>query len=161
MVARVVAVECQRAYVGRPGLVRSRHRRLAPESTPLQGLQSVDSARPDSIACHFDTKATKSIVAVRPKPPFKPIFQVAAAREGSGIRIINEPPSVGSSVFVVEAGERQPLAETTFRSLLAWLPAAVLDTIGRQRRRLALTFSSPSSRAVRGCQASDDGSRYS
>jgi len=55
-------------------------------------------------AVYFDTKATKSIVGVRPKPPFKPIFQVAAAREGSGIRIVNEP-FAGSSVFLVEAGE--------------------------------------------------------
>ncbi len=55
-------------------------------------------------AVYFDTKQTKSIVAVRPKPPFKPIFQVAACKEGSGICIVNEP-FLGSSVFVVEAGE--------------------------------------------------------
>jgi site-specific DNA recombinase len=55
-------------------------------------------------AVYFDTKKNKSIVAIRPKPPFKPVFQVAASREGSGIRIINEP-YLGSSVFVVEAGE--------------------------------------------------------
>ncbi len=58
-------------------------------------------------AVYFDTKS-KSIVAVRPKPPFKPIFQVAACKEGSGIRIVNEP-FLGSSVFVVEAGESRTL----------------------------------------------------
>ena len=73
-------------------------------------------------AVYFDTKATKSIVAVRPKPPFKPIFQVAASKEGSGIRITNEPPSVGSSVFVVEAGESRTIPETTFERLLRWIP---------------------------------------
>ena len=62
-------------------------------------------------AVYFDTKASKSIVAARPKPPFKPIFQVAASREGSGIRIINEP-YLGSSVFLVEAGESRTLPET-------------------------------------------------
>jgi site-specific DNA recombinase len=56
-------------------------------------------------AVYFEIKATKSIVALRPKPPFKPIFRVATSKEGSGIRIVNEPPSVGSSVFVVESGE--------------------------------------------------------
>jgi site-specific DNA recombinase len=55
-------------------------------------------------AVYFDTKKNKSIIAIRPKPTFKPVFQVAASKEGSGIRIINEP-YLGSSVFVVEAGE--------------------------------------------------------
>jgi site-specific DNA recombinase len=55
-------------------------------------------------AVYFDTKKTKSIIAIRPKPPFKPIFQVAASKEESGIRIVNEP-FAGSSVFLVEAGE--------------------------------------------------------
>jgi hypothetical protein len=48
-------------------------------------------------AVYVDAKKMKSIVAIRPKPPFKPVFQVAASREGSGIRIINEPLE-GSSV---------------------------------------------------------------
>jgi site-specific DNA recombinase len=71
-------------------------------------------------AVYFDTKGSKSLIAVRPKPPFKPIFQVAASKEGSGIRIVNEP-YLGSSVFVVEAGESWPLPETTFAMLLEWL----------------------------------------
>jgi site-specific DNA recombinase len=53
---------------------------------------------------YFDTKTSKSIVAIRPKPPFKPILQVAVSKQGSGIRIVNEP-YLGSSVFLVEAGE--------------------------------------------------------
>ena len=50
-------------------------------------------------AVYFDAKKTKSIVAVRPKPPFKPIFQVAATKEGSDIRIINEPLSKARPCF--------------------------------------------------------------
>ena len=55
-------------------------------------------------AVYVDAKKTKSIVAIRPKPPFKPAFQVAASRAGSDIRILNEPLN-GSGVFLVEAGE--------------------------------------------------------
>jgi hypothetical protein len=42
-------------------------------------------------AVYFEVKKTKSIVAIKPKPPFKPIFQVAVNKVGSDIRIINEP----------------------------------------------------------------------
>jgi hypothetical protein len=68
-------------------------------------------------AVYFDTKKTKSIIAVRPKPPFRPIFQVAASKQGAGIRIIDEPldtPSRGSSVFLMEAGETPSLSETRY-----------------------------------------------
>jgi site-specific DNA recombinase len=52
-------------------------------------------------AVYVGAKKTKSIVAIKPKPPFKPVFQVAASRKGSNIRILNEPLN-GSSVFLVE-----------------------------------------------------------
>ena len=55
-------------------------------------------------AVYVDAKKTKSIIAIKPKPPFKPVFQVAASCEGSDIRILNEPLE-GSSVFLVETGE--------------------------------------------------------
>ena len=42
-------------------------------------------------AVYFDTKQTRSIVAVKPKRRFRPIFQVAATRDGSGIYITKEP----------------------------------------------------------------------
>ena len=42
-------------------------------------------------AVYVDAKESRSIVAVQPKPPFRPVFQVATTREGSGIRLINEP----------------------------------------------------------------------
>ncbi len=55
-------------------------------------------------AVYVDAKQSKRVVAIRPKPPFRPIMQVAASREGSDVRIVNEPLD-GSSVFLVETGE--------------------------------------------------------
>ena len=69
-------------------------------------------------AVYFDTMQSKSIVAARPKPPLKPIFQVAAGEEGSGMRIVNEP-FLGSSVFGMEAGESRTPPET--RCVADWL----------------------------------------
>ena len=43
-------------------------------------------------AVYVDAKGSRSIVAIKPKPPFRPVFQVAATREGSGIDITKEPP---------------------------------------------------------------------
>jgi len=54
-------------------------------------------------AVYVDAKKLKSIVAIRPKPPFKPVFQVAASHDPR-VHIINEPIK-DSSVFLVEAGE--------------------------------------------------------
>ena len=69
----------------------------------LKGWQrNLLTAVPDSV--YSDTKQTKSVVAVRPKPPFWPVFRVAASREGFDIRIINQPLE-GSSVSPVETGE--------------------------------------------------------
>ncbi len=61
-------------------------------------------------AVYIDTK-NNLIVAVKPKPPFRPVFQVAASRDESEIRIINEPYQ-GSSLFLVETGESPTLPET-------------------------------------------------
>ena len=73
-------------------------------------------------AVYVETKSMHSIVAVRPKPPFRPIFQVAASKEGSGIRITNEPPDLesgGSAVFLVEAGEsRTPRPREATQNIL-------------------------------------------
>jgi len=66
----------------------------------------------------FDAKQTKSIVAIKPKPPFRPVFQVAASREGSDIRILNEPLE-GSALFLVETGEsRTPRPEEAVQDIL-------------------------------------------
>ena len=43
-------------------------------------------------AVYVDTVEDKSVVAIRPKPAFRPIFEVATTRAGSGIVLINETP---------------------------------------------------------------------
>ena len=73
-------------------------------------------------AVYFDTKKTKSIVAIKPKPPFRPIFQVAIRKNGSDIRIINESSRYkmeNPPVFVVETGEgRTPRPEKGCQNVL-------------------------------------------
>jgi hypothetical protein len=69
-------------------------------------------------AIYIDARQTKSIVAIRPKPPFKPIFQVAVTKEGSDIRIVNEPIQ-GSPVFLMETGENWSVRET--RNIPKWV----------------------------------------
>ena len=57
-------------------------------------------------AVYVDAKEEKRIVGIKPKPPFRPIFQVATTKEGSSVLLMKEPPeSTGGSVFVVETGE--------------------------------------------------------
>ena len=70
-------------------------------------------------AVYVDARQSKRVVAIRPKPPFRPIIQLPASREGSDVRIVNEPLD-GSSVLLVETGENQPLPET----MLTWLGSA-------------------------------------
>ena len=41
---------------------------------------------------YVDIVEEKSVVAIRPKPSFRPIFEVATTRAGSGIILINETP---------------------------------------------------------------------
>ena len=43
-------------------------------------------------AVYVDTVEEKSVVAIRPKPAFRPIFEVATTRAGSGIVLINQMP---------------------------------------------------------------------
>ena len=43
-------------------------------------------------AVYVDTVEEKSVVAIRPKPAFRPIFEVATTRAGSGILLINQTP---------------------------------------------------------------------
>ncbi|BCT56466.1 serine recombinase [Dehalococcoides mccartyi] len=78
-------------------------------------------------AVYIDFKKSKSIIAVKPKPPFKPIFQVAVSKKESKIRIVNEPFSNkpnGSSLFLVETGEgRTPRPEKVTQDLLQDYPS--------------------------------------
>ena len=43
-------------------------------------------------AVYVDTVEEKAIVAIRPKPAFMPLFEIANTREGSDVFLINEPP---------------------------------------------------------------------
>ena len=43
---------------------------------------------------YVDTKEDKAIVAIQPKAPFRPVFDVATTREGSGVMLINQPPEL-------------------------------------------------------------------
>ena len=57
-------------------------------------------------AVYVDTVEEKSVVAIRPKPAFRPIFEVATTREGSGILLINEtPPDPGRQNHCVPGGD--------------------------------------------------------
>ena len=43
-------------------------------------------------AVYVDTVEEKAIVALRPKPAFRPLFEIAITRKGSDVVLINEPP---------------------------------------------------------------------
>ena len=43
-------------------------------------------------AVYVDTKEEKRVVAIKPKAPFRPVFQVASTREGSDVVLVNDPP---------------------------------------------------------------------
>ena len=43
-------------------------------------------------AVYVDTVEEKCIVAIRPKPAFQPLFEIATTREGSDVVLINDPP---------------------------------------------------------------------
>jgi DNA invertase Pin-like site-specific DNA recombinase len=58
-------------------------------------------------AVYVDAKKKRSIAAIKPKPPFLPVFQAAAKRAGSDILILNEllnPNSINSSWRQMESG---------------------------------------------------------
>jgi site-specific DNA recombinase len=72
-------------------------------------------------AVYIDAKKAKTIVAIKPKPPFLPILQVATSRAGADIRILNEPPNSSlksSSVLLVETGEAGTLRYRSVFSLV-------------------------------------------
>jgi site-specific DNA recombinase len=55
-------------------------------------------------AVYIEPKQTKSIVAIKPKPPFRPIFQVAVSKKDADIRILSDSLK-NSPVLMVETGE--------------------------------------------------------
>ena len=43
-------------------------------------------------AVYVDTVEEKAVVAIRPKPAFRALFEIATTREGSDVVLINETP---------------------------------------------------------------------
>jgi len=62
-------------------------------------------------AADVDARQTKSIVIIKLKPPFNPVFQVAASREESDIYIINESLKDPSLFLLATEERRTPRAE--------------------------------------------------
>ena len=53
-------------------------------------------------AIYVDTVQDKSIVAIRPKPAFQPLFEIATTRQGSDVVLINEPPEASNEPEAAE-----------------------------------------------------------
>jgi site-specific DNA recombinase len=69
-------------------------------------------------AVYVDAKKTKTIVAIKPKPPFRPILQMEVSKKGSDIRILSESLK-DSPVFPVETGEAwSPLRSNVLMGIL-------------------------------------------
>ena len=47
-------------------------------------------------AVYVDTVEAKAIVAILPKPAFRPLIEIASTREGSDVILINEPPEASN-----------------------------------------------------------------
>ena len=47
-------------------------------------------------AIYVDTVQDHSIVAIRPKPAFQPLFEITTTRQGSDVVLINEPPEASN-----------------------------------------------------------------
>jgi hypothetical protein len=77
-------------------------------------------------AVYVDTVEEKTIVAIRPKPAFQALFEVATTKEGSGVVLYNEKASgsTGSSdestrCFWWRRGRLELHVNTYLRVLLA------------------------------------------
>ena len=53
-------------------------------------------------AVYVDTVDEKAIVAIRPKPAFRPLFEIATTRAGSGVVLINQTPQTQDEPEVSE-----------------------------------------------------------
>ena len=53
-------------------------------------------------AVYADTVEEKAIVAIKPKPAFRALFEIATTRAGSGAVLVNEPPQTS---YEPEAGD--------------------------------------------------------
>ena len=45
-------------------------------------------------AVYVDVKESKAIVEIQPKDPFRPVFDVATTKKGSGVLLLKQPPDL-------------------------------------------------------------------
>ncbi len=64
-------------------------------------------------AVNVDAVEEKSIVAIRPKPAFRPIFEVATTRQVSDVVLIYEPPPTSNEPEAADLSFWRPLSATT------------------------------------------------
>jgi len=88
---------------------------------------------------YVDTVEEKSIVAIRPKPAFKALFEIATTQEGSNVVLYNEnPPGEGTYLegktpcFWWRRGRVELYLKRGLHSYLAVLVAASWNEIGYQ-----------------------------
>jgi len=55
-------------------------------------------------AVYVDAREDRAVVAFKPKPPFRPIFQVATTKEGSGIVLVKNEPDSGNGARLSTRG---------------------------------------------------------
>ena len=64
-------------------------------------------------AVYMECKEEKSIVGIRPKPAFRPLFEIATMRTGSGVHLIY-------SVDTEERGASSRVEDATETDLCSW-----------------------------------------
>jgi len=103
-------------------------------------------------AVYVDTVEEKAIVAIRPKPAFKALFEIATTQEGSNVVLYNENPlgeafdlEGKSSCFWWRRGRVELYLKRGLNSYLAVLVAARWAGVGSTRSSLS---SNPSSVSV-------------
>jgi hypothetical protein len=86
---------------------------------------------------YVDAREEKRIVALKPKPAFKALFQIATTKEGSGIILYNEKTLAmsesldGSSSWWRRGRVACLLFETNGGDSIAWRVAGVLLAVTR------------------------------
>jgi DNA invertase Pin-like site-specific DNA recombinase len=93
---------------------------------------------------YFDTKEAKSIVAIKPKPAFMPIFQVAVTREGSDVVLLKEgnplpalPPEAGHT-NTCSWWRRGGVERGLKRGLTNYLAVAIVASWANRRIRVLI-----------------------
>jgi len=101
-------------------------------------------------AVYVDAKDDKAVVAIKPKPAFRPVFQVATTREGSGIILVKDEPDATNGAKLdpskprtgpsTESGEEpdpgNPCIWWRWGRLDALIPNTLLDAHRREQREI-------------------------